>query len=419
MSERLITTTSNEGVQTLGSAAQRSYELVTTTLLARLGPDMAALFAEPVTTSQGAAIEWYTSQPGLPVRLADLPDAEAAAVRAQFDAQVARIAALADELAAQRSEQGFWLADALRNATATPDAQALWALRAADGRLAPIVVNWGRVADTTGPVRGVLTALATRPVRALPAAAAPPPPPVAQSAALPGAAVPETAAMGGTLWPWLLALGWLVLALLITLILWLMIAPCGVLPVSVRHCSASAAAAALPADALLGAEIAQLEARLGNQQRQCLAARPTLPAAPAGDRADLDRRLIERGAASGRELTFTLIWQGPDDLDLSVTCPSGELISFRNPVGDCGGALDIDANFPVERAVPDPVENIGFAQATPGRYRIGVLNSADRPPTAPQPFSVVVRQVDHPEQVYAGEVAAARSQWTTEIEIAP
>lgn len=441
MSDRLITTTSNEGVQTLGSAAQRSYELVTTTLLARLGPDVAALFAEPVMTAQGAAIEWYTAIQGQPVRLVNLQEADAAGVRARYRDQIARVMGLADDLTALRTEQGFWLADALRNATSTPDDGAVWALRAADGGLVPVVVNWGRVADATGPVRGVLTAVAPRPVKAVPVIQAAPVPRTATTpvAVLPQAA-PAPAERGGFLWAWLLGLGWLLLALLIALILWLVIAPCGLLPVSIRHCATASAAEELPPDAILRAEIAQAEARLGDRQRQCLTARPqlradavpglpALPAAPqpAGalgavtpvDRADLDRRLRERRALGGQAVAFSLVWQGRDDLDLSITCPSGETVGVRNRNAQCGGVLDVDANFPVAAAIEDPVENVGFARAVPGRYRIGVRMAGDQPPNGPNGFSIVMSQIGRPDQVFSGEVAAVQAEWKTEIEIAP
>lgn len=268
MSDRLITTTSTEGLQTLGSAAQRSYELITDTLRSRIGEDAALIFAEPVATAKGASIEWYTMRSGLPVRLADLPPDEAGNLVRAVDETMARVLSLADELAAQKTEHGFWLAEALRNATVLPDDGALWAMRTAAGTLHPVVVNWGRRTDERGRVRGVLTtAAATVPERAAAAQA-----PREGAAGVPGLAAAADASGARSFVPWLLGLGWLLLMLLIALILWLMVAPCGLLPVSLRYCGGAAAVAA-PIDALT-AEILQLEARLSQADRACLAARP-------------------------------------------------------------------------------------------------------------------------------------------------
>ena len=434
MSDRLITTTSAEGLQTLGSAAQRSFELITSTLRARIGQEAALMFAEPVPTAQGAQTEWYTARSGVPARLADLAEPEVAALRRDIEAQMAHILGLAEDLAAQKSEHGFWLAEALRNATVLPDETAIWGMRMADGSVVPVVVNWGRKPDERGRVRGVLTAVAAMPAR----------PTVVQVAgaagmAAPMHAVPEAraaAAMSGLL-AWLLALGWLILGLMIASILWLMIAPCGLLPVSLRHCADRQALAAPLGD--LRAEISQLEARLAQDDRACLAAQPRaeLSVPPAGnpndvpggapaiarvDTEELDRRLAERGVESlGGEMTISLVWGSLDDLDLRVQCPSGEIVNFQNPRvsgnGSCEGAIDVDANYPPNMAVTDPVENISFFRAVQGKYVVSVRFAADRDPKGPQDFALFVRRngqivdsLSGPETVREGTI------WSKEIE---
>lgn len=433
MSDRLITTTSAEGLQTLGSAAQRSFELITSTLRARIGEDAALMFAEPVPTAQGASTEWYTARSGVPLRLADLTEREALALRQEMEAQMARILGLAEELAAQKTEHGFWLAEALRNATVLPDAAALWAMRTADGALAPVVVNWGRQIDERGRVRGVLTAVTAKPAR----------PVVATTAAgagtgmvmaAPVQAGPEARAETGSGPPaWLLGLGWLILALMIVAILWLMIAPCGLLPVSLRHC-ADPQAMALPGDDLR-AEIAQLEARLAEEERACLAARPRAALAPPPtktprdapaqapvDPQELDRRLAERGVSDlDGELTISLVWGSLDDLDLGVTCPSGEMINLRAKQltgnGSCEGRLDVDANFPGNTAVNDPVENISFSRAEPGRYVVTVRFAGDRNPKGQQAFAVFVRANGQMIESLSDKGTVRQSAiWSREIE---
>lgn len=331
MSDCLITTTTTEGLQTLGSAAQRSFELVTSTLRARLGDDAADLFAEPVVTAQGASTEWYTGQPGRPLPLATLNPDEATALRASVTASLARITALADDIAAQKTEQDFWLAEALRNATVLPDDAAIWAMRRPDGAISPVLVNWGRLADDQGRVRGVLTGTRSRPTPAIAPAPAQAPtsaPAPAATAARSTATPAPAAAASANPWPWLVGLGWLLLALLIALILWLMIAPCGLTPLSLRNCSGPVADAT--ASETLRAEIRQLEARLASADRACLSARSATLLPPASEQptrlATPDLRppapaAMERGA-DGR---LTLAAAQPATPDRPLPTPAAAL----------------------------------------------------------------------------------------------
>lgn len=437
MSDRLITTTSTEGLQTLGSAAQRSFELITSTLRSRIGDDAALIFAEPVATAQGASTEWYTERPGLPVRLADLSSEDAERVRTAAGQAMARVLSLAEELAAQKTEHGFWLAEALRNATALPDDGALWAMRTAEGALHPVVVNWGRQPDERGRVRGVLTAVAPKPARAAVAVRAASAVKVASSegaADIPAEGTSVRAGYGARgMVAWLLGFGWLLLALLIALILWLMIAPCGLLPVSLSHCGRSAAASA-PFEGLT-AEILQLEARLSDADRACVAARPRSvvgisPEPPLGmdpaltDPDEVERRLADRGMEQGDgALVVSLAWNSVDDLDLRVECPAGEIVDFRKSSaawsGSCEGALDVDANFPPGLAVEDPVENATFLRAVPGVYRVIVRFAADREPKGPQEFGIFVRRNGQLVDAFgtSGRVEEG-STWSREIEFA-
>jgi len=70
----------------------------------------------------------------------------------------------------------------------------------------------------------------------------------------------------------------------------------------------------------------------------------------------------------------SLIWDNPPeqgaDLDLYVTSPSGETLSYRNRTSACGGFLDTDAQY--ER---NPVENITWTSNAPsGEYEVRVHN---------------------------------------------
>ncbi|TKD15802.1 hypothetical protein FBT96_15135 [Rhodobacter capsulatus] len=437
MSDGLITTTSSEGLQALGSAAQRSWELITGTLGDRIDPDHAAIFAEPVSTHGGARIEWYVppGRPGTPVPLAALSAPEAEAIRARLAAIHDRILALADQISAQTGPQtgpqtalqtsadNYWLAEALRNAIEVPDQDAIWALRQDDGGLRPILVNWGRLRDTTRAARGALSVLAPNRRAAAAATAAMatpalPAPPLAATETVFLAAPPpsETPRPWGH---WLVLLGWLVLAALIAAVLWLLIAPCGLRPGLLGFCPAPVAATAPARQAeALRAEIAQLTDRLALSGRQCLNARDRAeaPAAPKTGIADLDRRLQARGAAAG-EMTISLVWSGTDDLDLRVSCPSGQVADLRRKPNDCGGLLDVDANFPAPVAIDDPVENIHFNPLVPGHYRVEVKRLNDTPPRGDLPFGVVLRRQGTPEQHLEGAFRGKEKRWSTEFEI--
>ena len=73
------------------------------------------------------------------------------------------------------------------------------------------------------------------------------------------------------------------------------------------------------------------------------------------------------------DVRVTLRWGDTADLDLSVTDPSGETVSYGNPSVSSGGTLDVDANAPCDAATATPVENIIWPDTAPdGRYVIMV-----------------------------------------------
>ncbi|MBL3580564.1 hypothetical protein [Rhodovulum visakhapatnamense] len=120
MFEALIVTTSSAGLTALGSREQRSYELIADTVRDRLGPDHAALFAEPVATEQGDRYDWYAPVPGRVRRLDALIPEERGALLQRLEALRADIGALADEIGAEGSPAAERLSEALRNALQVP-----------------------------------------------------------------------------------------------------------------------------------------------------------------------------------------------------------------------------------------------------------------------------------------------------------
>ena len=83
-------------------------------------------------------------------------------------------------------------------------------------------------------------------------------------------------------------------------------------------------------------------------------------------------RLAAENADIG-DLNFTMIWDNSSDLDLKVTCPKGEEISYKTKTKDINqcGTLDVDANFREVRT--DPVEHILINQPSNGSYMVEVF----------------------------------------------
>lgn len=419
MSDQFLLTTSSEGLTPLGTAAQRSYELVSETLRARVGEDAALLLAEPVAAEGGERIDWYAPIPGRARPLNTLDPKQQESAREILDALVIRIRAEAETLQRGEDAADLRLGEALFNAVEIPDEGAVHVIEAAEGRLYPVLVSWAWVRETQATVRGVLkgqTARA-RPTKSLAATAALKMP--RSAAVAPSGTSRSTAARLDPV-NFLLPLGWLLLAGMIAAILWLLIAACGLRGTALVFCTVSPApAAATEAESpVLEAQVGMLEHEIALARGACLrdvAFLPPLPQDPEGaaDQVrELDRRLDTRGAQRG-DLTFTLVWDGSDDMDLHVTCPTGQKVGFRNRRA-CNGWLDVDAN--AGTAVNDPVENIVFNDPQTGTYRILVVLHTSRTGT-PRPFRVRVSQRNGREQAFRGSVRPGNNTWNQSVTI--
>lgn len=76
------------------------------------------------------------------------------------------------------------------------------------------------------------------------------------------------------------------------------------------------------------------------------------------------------------DVQITLRWNSLNDLDLRVTDPDGQVISYEHPRVPSGGKLDVDSNAACKKYVTrSPVENIFWPRnATPrGKYRVEVF----------------------------------------------
>src|SRR5690554_6687867 len=58
------------------------------------------------------------------------------------------------------------------------------------------------------------------------------------------------------------------------------------------------------------------------------------------------------------DVQVTLRWNSRADLDLAVTAPSGETVSYLYPSSHSGGRLDVDSNAGCRTSLQNPVENV-------------------------------------------------------------
>jgi hypothetical protein len=104
------------------------------------------------------------------------------------------------------------------------------------------------------------------------------------------------------------------------------------------------------------------------------------------------RQVLERALAQappGEGLRVLLAFGPEVDLDLYVTDPLRETVYFANSPGASGGRLEADLHCRSPVA-GDRVEEVGFAEPPPGRYRVGVDYPASCGPRAPAGYALAV-----------------------------
>lgn len=420
MFEAHLATTTAEGLRPLGTAPQRSFELIHATVATRLGDTHAALFAEPVSTTFGDSYDWYATVPGTAARLTSLSDVAQADLRATLARLTGDIAALAQEYLDSDSSDDQRLGEALQNALEVPGEEFIHVLTAADGSMQPVLVNWAWIADRQTAPRGVLRGLDTRqppkPVDARLAAPGPAPASPRPADADPGIAAtsaddPGAARAAGFWWLWL---GWLLLALMIAVILLLLIAPCALrLPGLASFCpQMDARASVLQAEtAHLEQRVALAERRIALADQACQPARVApIPVPATADAPEIDARLQARGAQRG-ELTISLAWDSRADLDLHVTCPAGLTLWYGAREG-CGGMLDIDDNRSAPEARTDPIESTFFTAPLPGTYSVRVEHFTGHGAAGPQAFRLQIQSGTRVTML-SGVVSPTDRVWTT------
>jgi hypothetical protein len=106
------------------------------------------------------------------------------------------------------------------------------------------------------------------------------------------------------------------------------------------------------------------------------------------------------------DVQVTLRWDAPVDLDLHVTDPSGEEISFTHPNSNSGGNLDVDANPNCDSMVSNPVENVfwPYGSAPTGQYQVSVAYFSNCNYSGPVNYEVTIKQNNQVVNVLTGTV---------------
>ena len=186
-----------------GIFATDCYAQIRAILLQKLGPEHAALLAEPQHDAEGRNVDWYAEGQGEARPLKELPEAEAQALRAKAGGLAKDILALSRSLTADAQARQALSGLLLQLALQHPSDDDLWSL---GGR--PVLINWGFAPGAVGAQPQDLSRLGAAP---------PPPAPVAAPV------LPPTPGRTG-------CLAWLLPLLLLLLLLWLLLAALGILP---------------------------------------------------------------------------------------------------------------------------------------------------------------------------------------------
>jgi uncharacterized protein YegL len=139
---------------------------------------------------------------------------------------------------------------------------------------------------------------------------------------------------------------------------------------------------------------------------------------PAGQISMEYKRRLDRAGAKSGDVRVSLFWHNHNDLDLRVTCPSGEEIYFGHRDSACGGKLDVDMN--VTPDTDEPCENVFWptGAAPPGVFKVEVVHFKNHnkggcgDPTA---FEVCIK-VGASESRYPGSISEKQRVLVTTFE---
>ncbi|PAP77751.1 hypothetical protein BSZ37_15505 [Rubrivirga marina] len=125
--------------------------------------------------------------------------------------------------------------------------------------------------------------------------------------------------------------------------------------------------------------------------------------AAAEERITIDGTEVLTGAVQ-----VTLQWNAPVDLDLFVTDPNGDEVSYINTSVPSGGVLDVDARASCA-ATPETVENIVWQTNPPqGTYgvRVNYYTACDE---GPVPYTATLRRGGQVVETWTGTLNVGES----------
>ena len=387
MFEAFLANTSTQGLSPLGTAPQRSFELISETVRAKLGDRHAALFAEPVATQYGDRFDWYAATAGKPLRLDDMDGEERIAIQAELQDLLGDISEFGQSLLTSNDPDQQRLGEALCNAVRYPGEDCIFVLEDGEARQ-PVLLNWAWDSDTQAAVTGDLSGrvgVVHQQKRAAFRATADTSVPrtnpqttyatVAERTPLTATYVIVAERSPLNLW-WLMWFGWLLLLLLIGAILYLTVEACALrLPGLSSYCPPPEleASAEERYTLYLRNQIAGVERQIGIEARACRPEGSMSPIPEPRDRSDLKQeiggtRLAERGRREGQ---LTILWDLIADLHLDVTCPGDRIINFGNRSA-CGGRLDIGGNHVIATTVQNAIGSFFFDASPEGVYSVSV-----------------------------------------------
>lgn len=393
-----ILTTSDASLPPPNFGPNLTWDRLSETLRREVGPDAAALLAEPVPDPGRGETHWHVEADQDPVPVSALPAKDREILLERLAELRARIRGYASRLEKAGGDENARLASGLRSAILVPDeASCVWSL---GGN--PLLAAWGRKSEAVERPSHVIYREA-EPPRSSPDANIPSLP-VAEA----GTAQQSTVrAARGRASPFPLLL-WLLFICLTVATAYLLLPACAIDVTLVRpffNACPRAEANALPElrdqNRALRDAIEKAETRIALSRVPCPADRSstkteTLP--PRDERSasarpteqETRQRAQDAGGKHG-SLDITLSWNGHADLDLHVYCPGGALSYKSDEKRGCsGGEFEIDMNR--GEVVDNPVEHASWAEKPPaGPYRVEVQFYDYRDaPQVPVPFTVVV-----------------------------
>ena len=133
----------------------------------------------------------------------------------------------------------------------------------------------------------------------------------------------------------------------------------------------------------------------------------------------LERELVAADRScqpAATERRIGLEWAGRADLDLSLTCPDGARVWFRDKVqASCGAALEYDENQSSRATAPRTTERINLEDPPEGSYTLRVELFERWTEPGEHPFDLTINFSGRPER-FSGSVSPEKRVWEKEYE---